>query len=832
MAGRAVGYGEAVRTHRPAAGVGTAVLVATLLCLGGSILPTHAAGATEGSRAAALSPPGAAPLVGPRAASTLLHERVAAVALPGTGLGSLQEAGWFAYDPAAQEFYVAVPPQNVDLVRLVGGSPTVVGGIPVGSDPFGVAVDNATGDVFVTNEASDNVSVIFGAAVIGSIPVGTAPTGIAYDFLDRSLFVANSGSANVSVISGASLAVVASTPVGLDPLGVAYDPVSDRVFVADHGSAAVSVLAGASGEEVARVGVGLQPFGVALDNVSENVYVTNAGSSNLSVLSTSSLTVVATVPILYPGGPFGGPESTLEGLAFDPADGMIWVGAGTFYTIVVDPVNETVVGYLDVDPSGVVYDPSNGDVCLTETANVSFACFVFPGIDGTPTVTVTFSESGLPAGTAWNVTIASPGPEQVSTSPTIVFGVSRGIYTFVVGPTRGYAPDPSTGVVNATGGSATVEVEFVYAPGPFTISFAQTGLPPGTSWSVEVKEALRGSTETSTGSTLEFEEPSGTYHYLVRSVPGWQETGLAPTGEIEVDDADVQEPTMTFSPYTFPVTFTETGLPAGTLWSVDLGGTAQSASVPEMEFAEPNGSYDYSVAPVAGFSGPTAGSVTVDGAAESVVVPFQAHYPVTFGEAGLAPGTEWSVTLGGTALDSTVAEIAFSEANGTYSFTVGGATGYAATPSTGTIVVAGGPQTQGISFAPVPSGEYPVVFSETGLTAGIGWSVVVSNRTLGVDTTLGGVAPGSITFYLANGTYAWGVFVPAGYASTVPSGPLVVAGPSNPGTTVAFVPASGPAPSPHGPSVPWVTIAVGVGAAAGGVLVGFAVRRRNRSGPV
>ncbi|MGI0073559.1 MAG: YncE family protein [Nitrosotalea sp.] len=37
---------------------------------------------------------------------------------------------------------------------------TVVATIPVGTQPIGVAYDSAKGEIFVTNDGSDNVSVI------------------------------------------------------------------------------------------------------------------------------------------------------------------------------------------------------------------------------------------------------------------------------------------------------------------------------------------------------------------------------------------------------------------------------------------------------------------------------------------------------------------------------------------------------------------------------------------------------------------------------------------------------------------------------------------------
>ncbi|HEV8049623.1 MAG TPA: thermopsin family protease [Thermoplasmata archaeon] len=71
------------------------------------------------------------------------------------------------------------------------------------------------------------------------------------------------------------------------------------------------------------------------------------------------------------------------------------------------------------------------------------------------------------------------------------------------------------------------------------------------------------------------------------------------------------------------VTFTETGLPPTTPWSVDLNGTVTSGSGPSITFFDPNGSYGYTIGSVPGYT-PTVGSgtVAVHGAPVSVSVTF------------------------------------------------------------------------------------------------------------------------------------------------------------------------------------------------------------------
>lgn len=774
-------------------------------------------------------PPPGPVAVGPRVASVLLHGAVRAAEPGPSGFRSAPDAGWLSYDAAVGDFLVPDPPQNVDAVRLVGGTPELAAGIHVGADPFQVAVDNATGAVFVTNFGSSNVSVlgVDPLRIEGSVAVGPEPTGVAVDPGNGEVFVALQGSDEVAVIDESSLSVIARIPVGSAPTGIAYDPANARVMVADTGSDEVSVLSATGLRAIANVSVGASPYGVAIDSATGRTYVTDSGSGNVSVLSADGTSVVANVAVAVPADPaggFGGPAASLQGLAYDPDDRDVWIGAGSFYTVVVNTSSEAVLGYIDVDPSGVAFDPGTGDVCLTNTANVSFACFEFPGTPDTTAATlVTVTETGLPSGTDWSVELGSDGPFANSSTASIRLGLPRGLVSYTVLPVDGYAPETAGGLLNVSSSPSTAVVTYSYDPDRYTVAFAEVGLPAGTSWSVD----LAGSVLQSTTAAISVAEQTGTYRYTLGIVPGWRLDAGERTGIVSVDAADVEVPAFSFAPNEFVVNFTESGLPPGTPWTVDIGGASPSSDVGWIAVAEPNGTYSYEVAPVPGYSAEENGTVTVAGAAVAVPVGFSPTYLVTFGETGLAPGAPWNVTLGSTLRATTASEIVFSLPDGTYPFATA-AEGYFAAPPTGTVVVAGAALTQGISFAPVPTGEYPVTFGERGLPAGIGWSVTVENGSRSVDVTVGAVAPDPIVAELANGSYTWGVFVPAGYSVVVPSGSLVVAGPSQGTTSVTYSPTG--TISPHSPATPTFSTGVlaGTAAIAGavGLSVGLWVRRR------
>jgi len=90
----------------------------------------------------------------------------------------------------------------------------------------------------------------------------------------------------------------------------------------------------------------------------------------------------------------------------------------------------------------------------------------------------------------------------------------------------------------------------------------------------------------------------------------------------------------------YPVTFTETGLPSGTSWSVTLNGTPQTSSDPSMVFEEPNGSYVYYVGAINGYTVGPEGNVTVQNGPVSETIEFVSTTPVP----GSCGSFRWSGT--------------------------------------------------------------------------------------------------------------------------------------------------------------------------------------------
>jgi len=666
---------------------------------------------------------------------------------------------WLAYDSADSAFWVATTADTVAVV-LTSNTYVVNASVPVGSQPFGVAADPTDHEVFVTDTGSNNVSVISDQTLLplGSIGVGASPMGVAYDPVDGEVFVANQGSDNVSVISATTLSVVATVGVGSRPLGVAYDSATGRVFVAAEGSNLVQAIVPASNVVVGNYTVGDAPYGIAVDDATDDLYVTNSGSGNVSVVNASTGANVVDIAI-------GGLELSvaLAGVAYDANTQQVWVGAGSNYLVVLNTTAEAVAWVYQWDPTGVAYDPVDGIICLTNTANSTFECL--SNAVGQSADLVNFQETGLPFGTHWAVDLGAGA----ASSPTsqISIGVCNGpspscsgAISYAIEPVDGYTPAPSYGSTASLTGVLNITV--LFSPSTtYPVTFNETGLAPGLGWSV----SLGGTTEVSSGSSLTFYENNGTYAFTTGPVTNY--VVLPESGSLTVSGAPITTG-LVFKIIAWNISFVESGLPPGVAWYVNFSSGPPGFTLPSpapitqptQVFVLADGSYAFGVqTPDPSFLPPPNGSVSIHGGPSSVSIVFApVRYAVTFTETGLPLGTRWAATLAGGVENSTSAQISFLEANGDYPFTIGDVSGYHAAPLSGVVTVDTAPPPP-VSVTFSSTSVFSVTFHETGLPLGRGWSVAIGGQ---FESSL----TDNISLLESNGTYGYVVQAVPGYSAT------------------------------------------------------------------
>lgn len=229
--------------------------------------------------------------------------------------------------------------------------------------------------------------------------------------------------------------------------------------------------------------------------------------------------------------------------------------------------------------------------------------------------TLTFVETGLPAGMAWSVTVG--GSLHSSRSQSMVLGQTDGQYgtiAYSVQEIGGYTASVTSGTVNLEGSSSVVTINF--APVTYAVTFTESVLPSGTPWSV----TFNGVTETSASTSISFTAPNGTYSYTIGTVSGY--TVPAASGSVTVNGGP-QSVAVQFSPVLHTLTIGQVGLPSGDTWTVTVGGTNYSSHGSSITLQLDAGTYNITVAGVAGYTvSLPANNVTIGGSNQTFNVTF------------------------------------------------------------------------------------------------------------------------------------------------------------------------------------------------------------------
>ena len=453
---------------------------------------------------------------------------------------------------------------------------------------------------------------------------------------------------------------------------------------------------------------------------------------------------------------------------------------------------------------GAIFDPLTGfvDVFNSGGNNVSLIDTWFP---------VTFTERGLPNGTAWWVNVTG-GPSTHSNSTTLSARLSPGAHSYTVATTNRTFAAP-VGSVILDGSVATVNITFAAVT---PVTFRAAGLPNPTVWQVTVD----GTTRSTSSGSISLPESNGTYDYTLGQVAGWTTANF--TGSFLVARGPVPM-VENWTQVSYPVIFTETGSPSGEAWSVNVtGNLPASTNAVALTLNESNATYSYSVSSASRTYTPPGGTFDIHGlGVEESVIFVLLTYPVTFTEVGLRSGTLWSVALNGSLSATTATAITFVEPNGTYPFSLDGVTGYSASPLTGNVTVSGGVATQTVLFANFPAETFTVTFAERGLPTDLSWTATFNGLSRSGTRTIAFTgAP--------NKSYPFNILAPTGYSASPSMGAVEVLG-ANVTKTIAFAPTSSSSATFLGlPATEGYAVIGGIGGAivAVGLIVVFWTRRR------
>ncbi|MGC8686772.1 MAG: hypothetical protein ACP5SF_04370, partial [Thermoplasmata archaeon] len=126
-----------------------------------------------------------------------------------------------------------------------------------------------------------------------------------------------------------------------------------------------------------------------------------------------------------------------------------------------------------------------------------------------------------------------------STTNAITFQEPNGTYSYSIGSINGYTASPPSGIITVKGANVTQTITFTSnSTKTYIITFTETGLPSGASWSV----TLNGITKTSSTNTITFNETYGTYTYTI-TIPNGYETSQS-SGTITTTQSSTSIPVV------------------------------------------------------------------------------------------------------------------------------------------------------------------------------------------------------------------------------------------------------------------------------------------------
>ncbi len=487
------------------------------------------------------------------------------------------------------------------------------------------------------------------------------------------------------------------------------------------------------------------------------------GTSGLSTAQSGSITVSSS------GGSVSATYATQYQVTFAPSpssggttspSGTAWYNSGTLLSILAMPASGYAFASWSAPSSIALGSPTSAATTATIGGSGTVTASFGSTSTCTTSCTVTFYEVGLPSGTRWSVTFF--GYLAASTGSSISFtGIASGTYSWSTssvscGTGCQYSPSP-------TGGSMSVPTVTSQ-----TISFTEQ-------FQVTMASTTGGTTSPASGSSMWVNAgggvsvsatPSSGYAFSSWSASTGSISFASPTSATttaSVNAAGTITANFGTSTTTYTVTFSESGLAAGTLWGVTFNGASQSSTSSSIAFTNVgSGTYLWSTA---GTIGCGAGCQYVASVSSgSMGVPTQTTQTVSY-------TTQYQVTMAATSggtTSPTAGSSTWVNSGGGLAIGANPSVGYAfsswtssslsimfaSSSSSSTTATIKGAGTITANFV-VVSATYTVTFAETGLPSGTSWSVTFDGVTQTGTST-------SIAFSsVASGTYAWSVSTPS-----------------------------------------------------------------------
>ncbi len=309
-----------------------------------------------------------------------------------------------------------------------------------------------------------------------------------------------------------------------------------------------------------------------------------------------------------------------------------------------------------------------------------------------------------------------------------------------------------------------------FATGTSTLSggvlatFNEEGLPSGTNWTMSIA-GTSGYVSAPATMVADLQNSSNPYPFVAGTVPGY--APVPASGTLTASGSALTQ-TIVYGLPTYEVTFTESGVPTGLTWYLNLtNGQQFSSSSSTIAFAEPDGNYAYAFGGTLEFPkyySALPGTFVVSGSPVSVHAVFTESRQVVVTEHGLPTGMSWWVNFTAPySFSSSGTTLTLYVPAGHWTYTVQAANhDYHAAGHSFTVHSPLTSPHVALRFtATFRLTKTPIEFTETGLPSGSRWCVVITSGGITCSRSR------TLSFSEPNGTYDYTLATSrAGYSGT------------------------------------------------------------------
>jgi hypothetical protein len=514
-----------------------------------------------------------------------------------------------------------------------------------------ISYNPENGNIYVINYFGklERINPLNGS-IEGAIQLSDQVNSLSYDPNNNDLYVSSISSGTVSVMNAQTNQFVSNISIPTPKYGIslggplAYDQFNNVIYMENiiiklYSNGTISYsddllrINTTTNNITQTVNLNEEIGSIFFNSNNKILYITSAFTHSIALVNTINDDSISYVNI----------GNRSFGLAYDTKENVILVSTSHGIDFLNETINDIVKTIsLQNGSIGLTYNPSNNDIY---SENLYGNCGYIPIINASngkivgKLVTGAYSISSI-ATISHNSFILFNNLLALNISVFSTGGLSTHVFSLYKAHLIYFNSIPSIFSLPLIGNDQTICVSssnLIYASNfltgyiyvfhlksltaiNYSITFNENNLPSGSNWYVNLSN---GQSFSSSSSTISFSEPNGTYSYAV-STSDKTYSLLSSTGNFTVNGSSISESVIYYK-VTYSVSFTESGLPSGMAWYVNLSNGMNSGPITgtSYSFFLTNGSYSYSVGNISGYSAISAsGSMTVNGANISKTVTF------------------------------------------------------------------------------------------------------------------------------------------------------------------------------------------------------------------